>query len=318
MSFVIFMNHVNDFLHPFREQIKKGIETVSYRGYSWPDLVIPPDQRAGLPLDLTVYGNAEDIREYAKKAVVSRQGKSSTEPNSNRNGPVYSAKKENEFEKARGMIYHESVFGILRQARDSIHNARSIRSLDIARSLDRRRKSFQTKRSEILGSTQLVRSKRRVLNVRSDVVANFETLLITALVNYWISRSPAMSLGSLVESALPIILDHDINFPEMGFVGNMKPDFVLRDFATIGDLKSGKENSAHRLKVTGYALAYEHQHRFDINFGVVLYVDVQDYKAPIYKIDVFIISDTYRKVFVEQRKAKFDIYRQEIQKLQAL
>ena len=314
MSFVIFMNHVNGFLQPLREQVKKGTETVSHRGYSWPDLVIPPDQRVGLPLDLTVYGTAEDVQAYAQKSLGAAKTKGPREASDDEESEDI-AGKENNFERARGMIYHESVLGILRQARDSIHDARDVRTLNIARSLERKRKSFLAKRSQILDSKQIPKSKRSVLNARSDLVANFETLLVNAQVNYWISRSPGMHLESLADSALPIMLDHDISFPEMGFPGNMKPDFVLRDLATIGDLKTGKENPAHRLKVTGYALAYEHQHRIDIDFGIVLYVDVQNYKAPLYKVDVFIISDTYRKVFVEQRKTKFDILRQELQSL---
>jgi CRISPR-associated protein Csa1 len=125
-----------------------------------------------------------------------------------------------------------------------------------------------------------------------------------------------MSLDSLVNSAVPVLLEHNISFPEMGFSGDMTPDFVYPQFSAVGELKTGVQSLSHRIAVTGYALAYEKQHNQDVNFGVLLYLDVQDFKAPLYKIDAFTISDVYRRLFVEYRNDKFAYAKKEIEKLQ--
>jgi len=317
---VILSNNLENLFRPLRDQLQSKSEPLSLRGYSWADLILPPYERLNIPFQLIVYGSNDDLLAYLSKKIQRKKELGTTSGASEKATRQKKGNEDevstNDYARARGLLFHECVVNTLTQARKSIYRAKQVKSLDIVRSLNKNRGALLKKRSKIFAKYGLSKTDRKRLTVLSERVVSFETLLVCAHVNYWISRSPAMSLDSLLSSAVPMLLEHNISFPEMGFSGDMTPDFVYPQFSAIGELKTGEPSLSHRIAVTGYALAYEKQHNLDVDFGVLLYLDVQDFKAPLYKIDAFIISDVYRRLFVEHRNDKFVFAKKEIEKLQ--
>lgn len=246
----------------------------------------------GLPFSLIAYGEEQDIVRYVRGET---------------REPI------NPFESAQGKIYDEFIIGTLEFAKQIIARAGSPQTLDLWKSLEKKRPILLERRNKILSYHSLTASKRRKIVENSDRVLRFETTLVCAHVGYWISKFPETTLVSLAESTLPVALRHELNVPDMGFKAKIEPDFVYPHFSAIGELKSGEPKRSDQIAITGYALAYERQHQEPIDFGIVLYLKVQDFKTPLFNVNSFRISDLDRRAFVDIRDSKARLARKEME-----
>jgi CRISPR-associated protein Csa1 len=97
--------------------------------------------------------------------------------------------------------------------------------------------------------------------------------------------------------------------PVLGFSPGAKPDFIFGDL--VGEIKTGEFKEFHKLSLAAYALAYEYHENRPMNFGVLLSVNLSKRRnVPVYeKTECFVISDAYRRAFLEKRNEKFEIVR---------
>lgn len=107
---------------------------------------------------------------------------------------------------------------------------------------------------------------------------------------------------------------------KIGISKGVEPDFIIgRPDApdAIGDIKSGVGGFQDRYLLTcaGYALAYENEHRQDVNFGVVYFLPTRHskYAQPISFFQVYIlpIDDNLRQYFIDIRNEAYSIISKE-------
>jgi len=117
----------------------------------------------------------------------------------------------------------------------------------------------------------------------------------------------------------------EIKSPKISFKPNPKqigisnpatPDFLIKKYKTVGDIKSGFGSfmEHYLLTCTGYALASENEKgnsEGDINFGIILFFPTRHSERfkPISfgQVYIFHISDALRDWFLKTRNAAYDI-----------
>jgi len=302
VSFVIFAHHFERLFDSLRQQLASGGDMITEerRGNAWPDLFVPSHLQIGLPFQTAIYGDKSEILRFARRKASGSD-------------PKIEEPHQHAYEKARGVVYHDFVLGTIENAKNAISHANQTKTLDLVRTLRRKRASLIEKRGRTIQG--LSPRLRKSIRISSSKVLEFETLLVNACVNYWIACKPNMSLTSILHSALPVIVDHKITFPQMGLAGDITPDFVFPQWHAVGELKTGKPDARHKLALAAYSLAYEKQHNQNIDFGVILYLDVPGAKTPTYKIDAFVVSDVYRSSFLELRNDRLKLVRKEMERL---
>jgi len=105
---------------------------------------------------------------------------------------------------------------------------------------------------------------------------------------------------------------------QIGISLGIKPDFIVPEFAIVGDIKSGVEFKDHfQLTCTGYALAYENEKGKgnDINWGIIYFFPTRNpswYVRPLTfaQIYIFPIDDYLRQWFLDIRDEAYSIISQ--------
>ncbi|MBU4502709.1 MAG: CRISPR-associated protein Cas4, partial [Nanoarchaeota archaeon] len=93
----------------------------------------------------------------------------------------------------------------------------------------------------------------------------------------------------------------------------VKPDFLIRKYKIIGDIKSGMGGFEDRYLLTciGYALAYENEMKEDINFGIIYFFPTRHSRftkpASFSQVYIFPIDDDVRKYFLDVRDQAYSI-----------
>jgi len=97
------------------------------------------------------------------------------------------------------------------------------------------------------------------------------------------------------------------NPAEIGISSPAEPDFLIKKYQVIGDIKSGIEfKNFHQLTCAGYALAYENEKKKHINWGIIYFFPTRNpsaYVRPITfaQIYIFPIDDNLRRWFLDFR-----------------
>jgi len=126
----------------------------------------------------------------------------------------------------------------------------------------------------------------------------------------------------LEKDSLVSMKDIDINtslHPNqvIGISSPVKPDFIIPTKGIVGDIKSGIGGFKDRfvLTCTGYALAYENEHKKDINFGLIYYLPTRytTYAKTSGFVQVYfvLIDDNARSYFLHMRDQAYQIISKE-------
>ena len=112
---------------------------------------------------------------------------------------------------------------------------------------------------------------------------------------------------------IPIVFDEEIirinPGANLGLSETNTPDFIiLKPVIVMGDVKTGiRLRSFHLHTVTGYALAYESQHKEDVNFGVVYFFETHAKQMSFAQSYLFVIDDFLRRKFLDARNEAYKI-----------
>lgn len=136
----------------------------------------------------------------------------------------------------------------------------------------------------------------------------FEVSRIISSIYEYLGKYRYMSEDSLVNHALPFVVEHKLDGHYLGLSGNLSADAVNMAGITICDLKTGPKRDFHRLSATGYALVYESLYELPINIGCTIYLSFpENHPTPHIERDFFLINDELRQWFIEERDMKQDM-----------
>jgi CRISPR-associated protein Csa1 len=137
---------------------------------------------------------------------------------------------------------------------------------------------------------------------------NFEVSRIISSIYACLGKYKYLSDDSLVNHALPFVVEHKLDGRYLGLSSNLSADAINMGGMMICDLKTGSKRDFHRLSATGYALVYESLYEVPINIGCTVYLSFpKNHPTPHIDRDFFIISDELRQWFIEERDHKEDI-----------
>jgi CRISPR/Cas system-associated exonuclease Cas4 (RecB family) len=96
----------------------------------------------------------------------------------------------------------------------------------------------------------------------------------------------------------------------LGLGKTTTPDFIILDEPTVvmGDIKTGiRFEQFHLHTIAGYALAYESQHKKDVNFGIVYFFETHTTQMGFARSHIFVIDDFLRRKFLDMRDEAYSI-----------
>lgn len=140
-----------------------------------------------------------------------------------------------------------------------------------------------------------------------------ETELCGSIIDHKISIKKDINLKSEVALLFPFIFKVKIDAPDLGFAEGAEPDFIYNHMV-IGDIKTGEWQDFFYLTFAAYALAYEFEHKKDIDLGVILNpIFHKQRTVPLYyNSQMLVIKDKYRKDVLLLRDKKIKLIKDQI------
>ncbi len=122
-----------------------------------------------------------------------------------------------------------------------------------------------------------------------------------------LSRSPYMSLESIVAITCPIITEFPIDGSLIGLSRTLRIDAFIPP-SIIMELKTRRPEPIYELSIAGYALAFESQYEIPVNHGLLMYVNIDFTARKIYvKPTVVSVTSKLRSEFLELRDNRKEI-----------
>jgi len=210
----------------------------------------------------------------------------------------------------RGSVLHAVVEEVITFAKKFLYSngvvSGSVISSELsAIALDEVRKIF-SRFSQLISSAQYTEKEKETLFSRSVNLWLYEVNQISAAVDAVLARHPHVSLDSLVNLAIPIVVEQRLDGRFLGLSGDLSAD-ALSFAPVILDLKTGKFRDFQRLTTTGYALVLEALYEVPIDVGVLVNVNFNEKNYPIITRRPHLISESLRMEFIEERDRKMEI-----------
>lgn len=152
--------------------------------------------------------------------------------------------------------------------------------------------------------------KEEVDSFLNDIkkILRYEVQLCSSIIDFKISIKEDINLKS--EAALLFPFNFKVKFlaSDLGFSKGVEPDFILAN-KVVGEIKTGEWQEFFNLALAAYALAYENEHKQDMNLGVIVNPILKKNRTvPLYlNSQVIIIEDRYRKAVLFLRNKKLEM-----------
>ena len=157
-----------------------------------------------------------------------------------------------------------------------------------------------TSRFESLGNINLEKMEKEARSLY-----NFLVIQAAAQIDRIISKFPHIDLDSLVSLAIPPIVERKVDGSLIGLSRELSVDIYAPAYA-VADLKTGSLREFHPYAPTGYALAIESEEEVAVNYGIIIYVRLDDGKVRL-RLKHFLIGDELRRQFLDIRDEAFEI-----------
>jgi CRISPR-associated protein Csa1 len=145
------------------------------------------------------------------------------------------------------------------------------------------------------------------LRVEASAFFRFLAVQAAARVDQAISKYPHSDVDSIISSAVPPVVERKVDGSLVGLSRELSVD-IYTPFNAIADLKTGEVREFHPYAATGYALAMEAEEGIPVDFGFVIYVQVEPLKlVPSFRLRYFVINDELRREFLELRDEAFEV-----------
>jgi CRISPR-associated protein Csa1 len=206
----------------------------------------------------------------------------------------------------RGAICHAAMVHVLVSAKKLIYTYGVARSGDICREL-----LNLSPLSSLPGANDLDSGMIPDVEAKVRLVTEFEKARVVARIQEILMKHPHIGEDSLVNLALPVVVEQKLDGSFLGLSANLSADAFVFFEPMILDLKFGEPRDFHRLTTTGYALVMEAIYEFPINLGCLVYSEFRGDRV-IVKKDIHFISDELRQWFIEVRDDKARMIEEEI------
>jgi len=289
MSFIIQQDKFENKFRDVKNFIVSGKEKISpeLRGDEWTDVPVPEHLQLDLAFNEIAYN-------YCSTGRYLYLDKIELKPNNTN------------FQREFGKSIDSALLEILKSSIKHM-NENKTKDFDILNYLNAEKVLILEKiGKEIISKENFISIKqyKEILSI-SDKIISYEIANIVSGVSYQISSVPTIKNTTIQQMVMPLVIEPEISTSNMGFSNLMTPDFFYPNEKAIGDFKSfkyDKNDQAYKIAMAGYALAYEATKREEVDLGFILHLDSTDKKSsPIYHLDVFVISDNLRRLFIQKR-----------------
>jgi CRISPR-associated protein Csa1 len=146
---------------------------------------------------------------------------------------------------------------------------------------------------------------------RAQLIWDYETSMIEARLREALSRQPYAKEDSIINAAIPIVLEQRLDGSLLGLSKQLSIDAYQSAEPLILELKFAQPADFHKLQVTGYALVAESLFEFPVNLGCIVYASFKGDSLSVEK-DFFLIDEELRQAFVEQRDERMRMVIEEL------
>ncbi|MDW8004956.1 MAG: type I-A CRISPR-associated protein Cas4/Csa1 [Thermofilaceae archaeon] len=147
----------------------------------------------------------------------------------------------------------------------------------------------------------------RQLRVEASAFYRFLIVQAAARVDQTISKYPHSDVDSIISVAIPPVVERKVDGSLVGLSRELSID-IYTPFNAIADLKTGEVREFHPYAATGYALALEAEENIPVDFGFIIYVQVEPSRlVPSFRLKYFVIGDELRREFLEIRDEAYEI-----------
>lgn len=139
-------------------------------------------------------------------------------------------------------------------------------------------------------------------------IIRFEAELTSATINFEIATNRDANPGRIFSEHFDFNTNYSLNPRHQGFNSPATPDFIFRH-KIIGDIKSGSWKRFFEYTVIAYALAYEDHTNQNMDYGVILNVELPSSRlVPVhYEGGIEFLDDRKRERFIALRNRKLEI-----------
>ncbi|MEM2960833.1 MAG: type I-A CRISPR-associated protein Cas4/Csa1 [Candidatus Bathyarchaeia archaeon] len=149
--------------------------------------------------------------------------------------------------------------------------------------------------------------EERQLRVETSAFYRFLVVQAAARVDQAISKYPHSDVDSIISVAVPPVVERKVDGSLVGFSRELSVD-IYTPFNAVADLKTGEVREFHPYAATGYALALEAEEGAPVDFGFIIYVQIEPSRlVPSFRVRYFVIGDELRRELLELRDEAYEI-----------
>ncbi len=116
-----------------------------------------------------------------------------------------------------------------------------------------------------------------------------------------LSRSAYMAIESLAVATVPLVTEFPIDGSPIGLSRTLRVDAFMPPSLLV-EIKSRKPDPIYELSLVGYALAFESHYEIPVNYGILVYVNIDSTLRRIFmRPSIIPISSKARSEFIELR-----------------
>ena len=154
---------------------------------------------------------------------------------------------------------------------------------------------------------KLSEDAKHQLRVEASAFFRFLVVQAAARVDQAISKYPHSDVDSIISVAVPPVVERKVDGSLIGLSRELSVD-IYTPFNAIADLKTGEVREFHPYAATGYALAMEAEEGTPVDFGFVIYVQIEASRlVPSFRLRYFVIGDELRREFLELRDEAYEV-----------
>jgi len=222
----------------------------------------------------------------------------------------------------QGRLVHGLMLDILKSVRNYASRPHNIAKIDLLKYAQKRGRTL-IENATINIDQETAKFKLRPSQAKKKEFVNnlhrlvrMESEIVSAFVDYTIATNEDINLESEFSRIFAFQQEICLNAGPLGLTPSIKPDFIYKpgDMVIMGEIKTGELKEFHKIGVAAYAMAYEYEEEVPVNFGIILNVAFRNRNVPIYKgTEAFVISDEYRKAFLNLRDQKLNMLKDGIE-----
>ena len=203
------------------------------------------------------------------------------------------------FKTVRGWVYHAVSADALTRVKAVLYSKGITPGYKIVDYLKPRVKEYVDKILKEYNVDKYLKNEEvKLLRRNSKTLYNYLILQAAASVDRVIASSKYLTLDSLVHQAIPDVVEMRIDGSPIGLSRELKVDIYLGRI--VADIKTGDIRDFHKYTLAGYALAIEADKSIPVDYGLIIYLSVEDDYVKVDK-RVFYIGDELRSEFLEMR-----------------